>query len=140
MKLKHPTTHGALALGALAIGLAVGGCTASPQENVSQACSAADNLAATLGEFRGALTPNATIEQLQSARNNVDEAYASLVTEAQDVAADRIRDLDSTLREFRSAVVAVPDDAKVPEAIDSLRNEADVVGDSLTALESELKC
>ena len=141
MKPTHSTFLGATVLGAAAIGLALSGCApTSPQENVSQACTAARSLSTALVEFRNALTPEATIDELRSARDKVADAYDSLVPEVEDVAQDRVDELDSNLREFRSAVDSVPDDAKVPVAVDSLRNEANDVGAAVDSLESELKC
>ncbi|GAA1496407.1 hypothetical protein [Paeniglutamicibacter kerguelensis] len=141
MRRKHPTFFGATVLGAAAIGLALGGCTStSPEENVSQACTAANNMSSALVEFRNALTPEATIEELQTARDKVSDAYDSLLAEAENVAQDRMNELESSLGEFRSAVESVPDDTKVPVAIDSLRTEANDVGTALDSLRSELKC
>jgi hypothetical protein len=141
MQRKNAASFGFTVLGAAAIGLALSACApTSPQENVNQACASADKLSVALTEFRNGLTSEATADGIRTARDKVNDAYDSLVAEAQDVAVDRMNELDASLREFRSAVDSVPDDTKIPTAIDSLRNEAAGVGTALDSLESELKC
>ncbi|VXB69541.1 hypothetical protein [Citricoccus sp. K5] len=131
----------ALAVGASVALLALAGCsTPSPQENVSQACAATETFSTSLEEFRATLTPDATTEQLRSARDKVGESYDALVEEAGDVAEDRREELDTTVRDFREAVNEVPDDTKVPDALSSLREEANDVGTALSDVESDLQC
>ncbi len=141
MKSRILGSAGALTLGASMMLLALAGCSSpSPQENTTQACAAADTFAASLEEFRATLTPEATAEQLRSARAKVEDSYDTLVEEAGDVAEDRREELETTVRAFRDAVDEVPDDTKVPDAIDSLRGEANDVDNALTNFESELQC
>lgn len=130
-----------LALGASMVLLALSGCSnPSPQENTTQACAAADTFAASLDDFRATLTPDASTEQLRSARDKVEDSYGTLMEEADDVAEDRREELDTTVRDFRAAVDEVPNDTKVPDAIDSLRGEANDVGTALAGLKDNLQC
>lgn len=78
---------GAAAAGAIAISLTLNGCSSpTPEENVSQACTEADSLAAAVEDFRAALTAESTVEEVRSARDAVVDAYDTLIAEAQDVA------------------------------------------------------
>jgi len=121
--------------------LALNACSPpSPQENVSQACAAAESLAASVEQFRSTLSADATIEQVRSARDDVVASYDALVAEAQDVAQDRKDELETNVEEFQSAVDDVPDDTKLPDAVESLRNESADVGTALDGLEAELQC
>jgi ElaB/YqjD/DUF883 family membrane-anchored ribosome-binding protein len=131
----------AMALGASMMVLGLAGCSnPTPQENVSQACEAAGAFGTTLQEVRSSLTPEATVEELRDARNRVSDSYEDLLKEAGDVAEDRLEELDTNVDGFRDAVDEIEDDTKVPDAVDSLRNEASDVETAVDGLRSELNC
>ncbi len=141
MPRRPPTTTVVTVLGTAALPLSTVGCAPeSPQENVSQACASADPVAASLEEFRNTLTPDATIEQLRTARDKARTSSDDFMAEVQDVARDRGDELDSDVDAFQAAVDDVPNDTRVPDALDSLRNESDSVDTSLSGLKSELNC
>lgn len=132
---------GTLASGACL--LLVAGCGSagsSPEENVSEVCSAAAGFESALTSFREVLTPEASIEDVRSRWDNVQTAYEDLAEEGADVAQDRVDELKSATGELRSAVENVPDDATLPQAVDSLRSEARGVRTAFESLESELAC
>jgi hypothetical protein len=141
MRRTHQTSVGTAAVALAVAALALNACSPpSPQENVSQACAAAESLAASVEQFRSTLSADATIEQVRSARDDVVASYDALVAEAQDVAQDRKDELETNVEEFQSAVDDVPDDTKLPDAVESLRNESADVGTALDGLEAELQC
>jgi ElaB/YqjD/DUF883 family membrane-anchored ribosome-binding protein len=131
----------ALALGTSMMALGLAGCSSpSPQENVSQACEAASAFGTTVQEVRSSLTPEATVDELRDARNRVSDSYEDLLKEAGDVAEDRLEELDNNVDGFRDAVDQVEGDTTVPDAVDSLRNEASDVETAINNLRSELNC
>lgn len=141
MKTRSSGPVAALALGASITMIGLAGCAGpSPQENVSQACTAAEAFGSALQEVRSSLTPEATVEELRSARQQLSDAYDDLRKEAGDVAEDRLQVVEDNVDEFNNAVDEIPDDAKVPDAVDSLRNEAGDVDTAVTDLRSELNC
>ncbi|MFB0833690.1 hypothetical protein ACX8Z9_07890 [Arthrobacter halodurans] len=141
MKRKLPAFAGAAAAGAAMGLLAVTGCSPpSPQENVSQACAASDAMASAIEEFRAALSADATVEEVRTARDKVSDAYDTLTAEMEDVAEDRVNDLEANVDEFRSAVDQVPDDAQLSDALESLGNEASDVRTALDGVDSDLNC
>lgn len=141
MERRSLRVGGFAAAGVVAISLTLTGCSSpTPEENVSQACTEAEALATAVEDFRTALTAESTVEEVRSARDAVVDAYDRLMAEAQDVAQDRMDDLESSVMEFRSAVDDVPEDTALPDAVEDLRSEASDVGSSLDDLESDLTC
>jgi hypothetical protein len=138
MSKQHPILIGTAAFG-LALGM-LAGCSASPEENVSKACAASDAFAAALQNFRQTLTPDASIDEIRAAREEVSNTYNDLKGAAANVAKDRTDELASATDEFKAAVDAVPDDATVPQAVDSLKNEAAKVDTARQGVASELNC
>ena len=138
MSKQHPVLTGTAALG-LAVGMLTG-CSASPEENVAKACGASDAFAAALQNFRETLTPDATIEEIRSAREEVSNTYNDLKGATANVAKDRTDALASATDKLKAAVDAVPDDATVPQAVDSLKNEAAKVDTARQGVTSELNC
>jgi hypothetical protein len=138
MSKQHPVLLGTAALG-LAVGMLTG-CSAGPQENVAKACGASDAFAAALQNFRKTLTPDSTIEEIRSAREEVSNTYNDLKGATANVAKDRADALASATGELKSAVDAVPDDATVRQAVTSLKNEAANVETARKGVASELNC
>ena len=136
-------THRMLAgLGVLGAAVAtISGCsTSSPQENVSQACTAVRAHASALTSFKATLKPEVPIEQVRSARDEVVKTYDELVKATQNVARDQVEAVKAAQNKFASGVDAVPDQATLPQAIDSLRDEAVYVQAAVSDLTTEIKC
>jgi hypothetical protein len=109
-------------------------------DEVSQACASAESFADALVDFRATLKPEATLEQIGSAGDEVNASFDALVTDARDLAEDRVAEVNASVRELRAAIDAVPDDSAVPEAIVSLRDEAEDVRAELQDLQSDISC
>jgi hypothetical protein len=112
----------------------------TPTDEVSQACASADSFADALVDFQATLKPEATIEQIRSARDEVNASFDALVTDARDLAQDRVAEVNDSVSELRAAIDAVPDDSAVPEAIDSLRDETEDVRSALQDLQRDMTC
>ena len=138
MSKQHPVL-----IGTAAIGLAVGmltGCSASPQENVAKACGASDAFAAALQNFRKTLTPDSTIAEIRSAREQVSNTYNDLKGATANVAKDRTDALAKATDELKSAVDNIPDNATVQQVVTSLKNDAANVETARKGVTSELNC
>ncbi|HRO29798.1 MULTISPECIES: hypothetical protein [Micrococcaceae] len=165
MHFKSSSATGVVAIGATTLLLAVAACTGGgpqestpapasstaqestpapespdPSEGVSQACASADRFADALVEFRATLKPESSLEQIRMAREKVTASFDALVRDARDLAQDRVAELEASVSELRAAVAAVPDDSAVPEAIVSLRDEADDVRAALQNLRRDITC
>ena len=139
MPKTRPFIAGSIAFGAAAALIA--GCgSPTPQENVSQACAASEAFGAALKTFQETLTADATVEEVQAAREGVRGTYETLVNETQDVAQDRMAELGTATDELNAAVDAVPSDAALSDALGSLKNEAADVVNARNDLDNELKC
>ena len=139
--------------GTIALGVAVAvltGCSTSTpgasassaraEKNVSQACEAASAYAAALTNFKQTLQPGVTVGQLDSARDQVVRTYDDLVKASQDVAKDQVDAVQKAEEKFVRAVNAVPDDATLSQAVDSLRDEAAGVQAAVSDLQTSAKC
>jgi cytochrome c556 len=136
-----------MVLGA-AIGLLAGCSTTSPStspatsqtKSVSPVCAASDAFSASLTNFKDTLKPGATVEQIQSARDQVKKAYDDLLNAAGDAAKERVDAVKAAQQKFASAVNAVPDSATLSQAVNSLRDEAANVQAAVSDLSNEVKC
>ncbi|MCG2623783.1 hypothetical protein LVY72_17960 [Arthrobacter sp. I2-34] len=135
-------THAILAVPA-AIGTAIvllTGCSSSPQENATQACTAAKAFAGAVKGFEDTLKPGATVGEIQAARDQVQKTREDLDKAAEQVAKDRTEAVNKATDEFNKAVDDIPNDATVSQAINSLREEAANVKAQLKNLTIDLKC
>lgn len=148
MSRPRPILAGSIALG-VAVALLTGCSTSTPgtsvssaraQENVSQACTAASAFAAALTNFKQTLKPGVTVEQVDSARDQVVKTYDDLIKASQDVAKDQVDAVQTAQDKFARAVRAVPDDATLTQAVDSLRDEAANVQAAVSDLQTVAKC
>lgn len=135
-------THAILAVPA-AIGTAIvllTGCSSSPQENVTQACTAAKAFAGSVKGFEDTLKPGATVGEIQAARDQVQKSREDLAKASEKVAKDRTDAVNKATDEFNKAVDNIPNDATVSQAVNSLREEAANVKVALKSLTTDLKC
>lgn len=112
----------------------------SPTPSVSPVCAAASAYESALTNFKDTLKPSSTIEQVQTARDQVVKAFDNMVSAAGDAAKDRVDAVKTAEQKFAAAVKAVPDSATLTQAIDSLRVEAANVQGAVADLTSEVKC
>ncbi|ASN20183.1 hypothetical protein [Arthrobacter sp. YN] len=103
-------------------------------------CDAATAYNDSVAKFRSTLTPGVTIEQLRSAKDDVVSAYVQLQTAVRNMADYRIVSVEAAQKKFADAVDDVRDQATVPEAVESLRNEAVDLQASIRDLTAEVKC
>ena len=115
-------------------------CAPTPQENVSQACAAAGAYAAALTNFKDTLKPSATVEQVQTARDQVTKTYDEMIKQSQDVAKDRADAVKTAQQNLESAVKDVPNDATLRQAANSLRDDTVKLQAAASDLRSQLKC
>ena len=135
----HPLLAGPIALGA-ALALLTGCSTSTPQENESQVCAATKAYASALTGFKDSLTPTATVEQVQTARDEVVKTHNDLLQASEAVAKDRVDAVKAAEQSLESAVRAVPDDATLAQAKTSLRDEAVKVQAALSDLGTAASC
>ena len=127
-----------VALGAAAVLLT--GCAPTPQENVNQACASISAYGTALTNFKDTLKPSATVEQVKSARAEVDKTYQEMIKQTQDVAKDRVDAVKTADQNLDKAVKDVPDDATLTQAAASLRDDAAKVQAATSDLRSQMKC
>ena len=147
MSRPQPVLALLIALGA-ASGLLTGCSTTSPNTSpatsqtpsVSPVCAASAAFSTSLTNFKDTLKPGATLAQIQSARDQVKKAYDDLVQAAGDAAKGRVDAVKTAQQKFASAVNAVPDNATLTQAIDSLRDEAANVQAAVSDLTNDAKC
>ncbi|WP_336715418.1 hypothetical protein [Arthrobacter sp. USHLN218] len=138
MSRTTPILAGAAALGTAVVLLT--GCSSSPQEDVSKACTDAAAFGAALKSFQESLSPDATIDQVKAARDEVEKTHDALADSAEKVAQDRMKALDNAWDGLDKAVKDIPDDATLQQAADSLKNEAADVQTARNDVASELNC
>ena len=112
----------------------------SPPASVSEVCAAADAHAAALANFKATLKPDATIEQVHSAQDQVTATYEDLAKASQNLAQQRAEAVKAAEAKFNAAVAAVPNDATLAQAAGSLRDEAANVEAAIRDLRTEVKC
>ena len=112
----------------------------SPPASTSQVCAAIDAHAAALAEFKATLKPDATIEQVRAAQDQVTKTYDDLVKASENLAQQRADAVKAAEAKFNAAVAAVPDDATLTQAADSLRDEASNVEAAIRDLRAEVAC
>ena len=147
MSRPQPVLARMMALGA-AIALLAGCSTTSPStspgtsqtKSVSPVCAASDAFSASLTNFKDTLKPGVTVEQIQSARDQVRKAYDDLINAAGDSAKQRVDAVKSAQQKFAAAVSAIPDTATLSQAVNSLRDEAANVQAALSDLSNDVEC
>ena len=112
----------------------------SPPASVSEVCAAADAHAAALANFKATLKPDATIEQVHSAQDQVTATYEDLAKASENLAQQRAEAVKAAEAKFNAAVAAVPNDATLAQAADSLREEASNVEAAIRDLRTEVNC
>ena len=126
-------------LGLMILGTAACSST-TPEENTEAACSAAEELTVALDNFDMTLTPDATVDEVTEARDNVRQAWQDLDAAADDVAQDRGQALDDAWSDLQDSVDDVSGDATIADAAESLRDDAVKVQEARDALADNLGC
>lgn len=114
--------------------------TTSQTKTVSPVCAAAAAFSTSLTNFKDTLKQGATLDQIRAARDQVVKAYDNLTSAATDVAKERVDAVKDAQKKFAAAVNAIPDNATLTQAVNSLRDEAANVQAAISDLTSEVKC
>ncbi|GAA2232575.1 hypothetical protein GCM10010413_33850 [Promicromonospora sukumoe] len=112
----------------------------TPEDNTAQACSAADDLDTALTNFRSTLSPDATVDDVRAARDELSQAWQTFDSAAKEVAQDRAQELDDAWAGLQKAVDDVAGEATVAGALSTLEDEAQGVKDARDDVVSELGC
>lgn len=121
--------------------LATAACSSeTPEQNTEQACGAAEQLTIALDNFDTTLTPDATVDEVMAARDEVRAAWQELDAAADDVAQDRGQALDEAWSGFQQSVEDLSGSATITDAAESLRDDAVVVQEARDALAEDLGC
>lgn len=112
----------------------------TPEENTQEACGAAEQLTVALDEFDMTLRPDATVDEVQAAREEVRTAWEELDEAADDVAQDRGQALDDAWSGFAESVENLGGDETIAGAVDSLRDDAVAVQEARDAVAEDLGC
>ena len=127
---------------AFGLALALAGCgdEDDPTEDATQACDAEQELESAVDEFEQLIGPDATVGEIQQARDRIADAVDRVEETSADVAEDRADAVASAWDDLDSAVDDVESDDTVSDAVDSLRDEAAQVADARQALAEDLAC
>ncbi|WP_146069565.1 hypothetical protein [Arthrobacter sp. B0490] len=114
--------------------------SAPGEAGAARLCDAATAFDGAVTDFKATLTPEVTIEQLRTARDEVVKTYNDMDRAAVEVAEDRMTAVAAAERNLEKAVDDVRDQATVPEAVESLRTEATDLQTAVTDLAKEVEC
>lgn len=122
MSTSNPVLTG-LTVGAIAA-LLVGCSSATPSENTDQACASAAAFETAVNDFTDTLSPGATADEIQAARDEVRRTFDDLREEGGNVVEDKQEALNQAVGEFQTAVDEITDRATLVEGLATLRAEA----------------
>ena len=121
--------------------LATAACSSeTPEENTQQACGAAEQLTVALDNFDTTLTPEASVDEVMAARDQVRQAWSDLDAAADDVAQDRAAVLGDAWDGFQQSVEDLSGDETIADAAESLRDDAVEIQQARDALAEDLGC
>ncbi|MFB7796894.1 hypothetical protein [Isoptericola sp. NPDC056134] len=130
------------ALGATALLLA--GCgeasTDAMGDDTTQTCQDLSAYTDALRNLAGTLGPDATVAEVQAARDQAQEAQETLEESISQVSDDRTDDIARSWDALVTAFGQVDDDATLAEAADSLEDEAQGVVDATSSVREDLDC
>ncbi|MCZ2261170.1 hypothetical protein [Isoptericola sp. QY 916] len=130
------------ALGATALLLA--GCgeasTDAMGDHTTQTCQDLSAYTDALRNLAGTLGPDATVAEVQAARDQAQEAQETLEESISQVSDDRTDDIARSWDALVTAFGQVDDDATLAEAADSLKEEAQGVVDATASVGQDLDC
>jgi hypothetical protein len=102
-------------------------------------CTSLDDFQSAVGDLRD-LNADSSREDFEAARDEVLDAWDSVVEDAGDVAGIRVDALQSAVGDLRSSFDDLPEDSTIREKIDELEPELDAIGTAFAALFSGLDC
>ncbi|MGE9349511.1 hypothetical protein ACQP60_08555 [Isoptericola variabilis] len=133
---------GTTAVGAAALLLA--GCgessTDAMGDDTTQVCQDLSAYSDALRNLAGTLGPDASVAQVQAARDQAAEAQRTLHESLANVSDDRTDDVEQAWDALVTAFGQVDDDATLSEAAASLKDEAQRVVDATASVGQDLDC
>ncbi|MFC7876886.1 hypothetical protein [Isoptericola sp. NPDC057391] len=139
-------TRGYAVLGATLLGATglLAGCgeasTDAMGDNTTQTCERLSAYTDALRDLAGTLGPDATVAEVQAARDQARQAQEALEESISEVSDDRTDDIARAWDALVTAFNEVDDDATLAEAADSLKDEAQGVADATTSVREDLDC
>jgi hypothetical protein len=125
---------------ALFAALVTAGCSDTPGENTAQACEALSQYETALTDLENSLTPDATVDEVRAARDEVAAAAANLDGTISDVARDRIDALGQAWSDLSDSITDIDGDATLQESADDIRQQAQQLKTARSALSTALQC
>lgn len=138
MHMKNTLVGGIFSVALMAAFLT--GCSSSPEENVTDACAALKSYETSLSNFQTTVNSESTVGEIRAAYDDVEKSHAAYAAASAEVGQDRLKDLNEAQSAFDKAVEDLPDDATVPQSVDSLKDEAKAVETARANLANELTC
>jgi len=124
----------------LILACAAAGCVQPSQEEAqAQLCQDLGKLGVALQGMQG-LNATSSVGDIRDARDQVQSAMEDVRSSADQVTNVRVDDLNAAYDDLDRAVQGVPDDASVPEALQTIRPEIQGVVDARQNLTAELNC
>lgn len=135
------TTKGVgAALMCLALGVSLGACSSTPEENESAACDSYAAFAGTVAEVRTSLNSDSSIAEIKDGSDKVKDAYADLKESIGTVSADRQEALDEAWTSLDTAISDLDADLSVPEAKNAIESDLETVEMAQAEVKSDLSC
>lgn len=125
---------------AISAALLTGACSDTPEENTAEACTALTEYESALSALADSLTPDATVDEINEARDRVASAATDLDEAVGDVAADRVAALEQAWNDLDASITDADSDATLQEAADQIRAQAEEVQSARADLSAELDC
>ncbi|MFD6133993.1 hypothetical protein [Isoptericola sp. NPDC056618] len=136
------TRQGYAVLGATALLLA--GCgessTDAMGDDTAQVCQDLSAYTDALRNLASTLSPDASVEDVQAARDQAEDAQRTLHESLAEVSDDRTDDVEQAWDSLVTAFGQVDDDATLAQAADSLKDEAQGVVDATASVGQDLDC
>ncbi len=124
----------------LVLACAGAGCVQpSEEEEEAQLCQDLDELGAALESMENT-SLRSSVGDIRDGRDQVQSAMESVRESAGQVANIRVDELNTAYEDLDQAVQDLPDDATVPEAIQTIRPQIQAVRDEQRNLYADLNC
>jgi hypothetical protein len=129
-----------IALVTVLVGGALVACTAHPSNNTALVCEARLRVETSLAVFLGLDPAISEPGDYVYAWDAVHEDYIDLQDYRDNMRFENASALDDAVADLEDAVNAIPDDATMTEAVDTIRDEIGAVQDALAAVDLDLDC
>ncbi|MDN7026165.1 hypothetical protein FGU65_14980 [Methanoculleus sp. FWC-SCC1] len=129
-----------LVAGILLLACAAAGCVQPTEEEArAQLCQDLEALGLALQNM-AALNASSSVGDIRDARDDVQSAMENVRNSAAQLGDVRVDELNQAYSDLDQTVQSLPDDATVPEAIQTIRPEVRAVRDARQNLTAELNC